>query len=418
MPEHLTTQQIEALTTRRLAVSEIVTATRHLAVCGDCRQRVSEQTKTLERVGSLRSALRAEASEFHLRYEQLVTYVENSAEVIEREIIVNHLEACAQCAFEAEELQALHDSLTTPQAEPRRHSFIEWLRRFWQMPAFLRPLPLTAIAASLLLLFTAVWWLRKPTSAPQIAVTQPLPVTTPTLPAPSPLPIETPAVVATLMDNGRQIALDAAGKVTGFTALSKDAERALRQALETQKVETPAELKDLLRPPTTLMGSTEEQQTIKLHSPIGTFVKDTQPAFRWQAVKGAQHYTVLVLDENFNVVATSPALTQPLWRATSSLQRGQEYLWQVTAEVDGKRVTSASAHTPEAHFKILSAEKAHELQALTQPYRDSHLLLGTMYAKAGLLDEAEREYRALLKVNPHSAIARKLLQQLRAVRKS
>ena len=145
-------------------------------------------------------------------------------------------------------------------------------------------------------------------------------------------------------------------------------------------------------------------------------MKDTQPAFRWQAVKGAQHYTVLVLDESFNVVATSPALAQPYWRATPSLKHGQEYIWQVTAEVEGKRVTSAAARAPEAHFKILSAEKSRDLQAFVQSH-NSHLLRGTMYAKAGLLDEAEREYQALLKANPQSAIARKLLKNLWGLRR-
>ena len=39
-----------------------------------------------------------------------------------------------------------------------------------------------------------------------------------------------------------------------------------------------------------------------------------------------------------------------------------------------------------------------------------------IYARAGLLDEAERELRALLEENPASVTAQKLLRDLRARR--
>ncbi|MGH9882254.1 MAG: tetratricopeptide repeat protein [Pyrinomonadaceae bacterium] len=42
---------------------------------------------------------------------------------------------------------------------------------------------------------------------------------------------------------------------------------------------------------------------------------------------------------------------------------------------------------------------------------------GTLYARAGLLDDAERELRALLAANPKSPTARKLLQSVRAIRR-
>lgn len=421
MPEHLTTQQIENLATRRLAADEIVAATRHIAVCEECRQRVDAQANAVARVASLRATFGVETGSAHLNYEQMVAYVEDTTDSIEREIIVNHLDACRQCTTEMEELAALRDDLTKTTAEPPGPSLLDWLRNTWQSQSWFRPMPLTAFAAALVLLIAVVWWSRKPAPAPAPTIAaQPSPAATQPAPSPlspSPVPTAPPAVIAALNDKGRQIALDQAGNVTGLPDLSKEAERAVRQALEKQQSEISPEIKQLLRRPATLMSGTDEQQAIKLHSPIGTFVQDTQPTFRWQVMPGAQNYTVLVLDENFNVVATSPPRTQAFWRATASLKRGQEYIWQVTAEVDGKRVTSASASTPEAHFKILPAEKARELQTLLQSH-DSHLLRGSLYAKAGLLDEAEREYQALLKANPHSIVARKLLQHLRAVRKS
>jgi hypothetical protein len=48
----------------------------------------------------------------------------------------------------------------------------------------------------------------------------------------------------------------------------------------------------------------------------------------------------------------------------------------------------------------------------------SHLTLGGLYAQAGLLDDAERELQLLLRANPQSALAQKLLRGVRAKRRS
>jgi hypothetical protein len=47
----------------------------------------------------------------------------------------------------------------------------------------------------------------------------------------------------------------------------------------------------------------------------------------------------------------------------------------------------------------------------------SHLTIGLLYAQAGLLDDAERELQALLRANPQSTLAQKLLRSVRAKRK-
>jgi hypothetical protein len=40
-----------------------------------------------------------------------------------------------------------------------------------------------------------------------------------------------------------------------------------------------------------------------------------------------------------------------------------------------------------------------------------------LYTRAGLLDEAEREFQTELKSNPRSAVARKLLHSVRSMKK-
>lgn len=418
MSEHLTNVQIENFIAHRLPSGELVTATRHLAVCNECRQRVNARTGAWERVASLQTSLQKEASLTHLSYEQLAAYVDNDADAMTREISTNHLAVCSQCAAVVQELQSLRENLQAP-ASPPRKTWLEWLQSAWPAPALLRPAFLTAMAVAVIVILTIVWW-RRPTSAPEsmLAVAPPAPSLAPSVAAsvaPAPTPTESPVIVASINDSAGPITLDASGKVAGVAALPTEAERALKQALTTQTLETPTALKTLARQPATLMSDSQETPAIKLHSPVGTFIKDAQPLFRWRAVPGAQRYTVTVLDENFTAVATSPSLTQSSWRVGTPLKRGQTYLWQVTAEVDGKRVTSTSASTPEAQFKLLSADKARALQLLLQA-NDSHLLRGTMYAKAGLLDEAEREFQAMLKANPRSSIAQKLLRNLHALR--
>jgi hypothetical protein len=92
-------------------------------------------------------------------------------------------------------------------------------------------------------------------------------------------------------------------------------------------------------------------------------------------------------------------------------------LWQVTAVKDGKEIISPTAPAPEARFKVLEKAKADELTVVERVGPGSHLARGTLYARAGLLDDAERELRALLAANPKSSTARKLLQSLQAIRR-
>jgi hypothetical protein len=87
-------------------------------------------------------------------------------------------------------------------------------------------------------------------------------------------------------------------------------------------------------------------------------------------------------------------------------------LWQVTAQVNGQEVTSASAALPEARFKVLSQTQVGKLNQAAHRYANSHLALGTLSARAGLFDEARSEFQSLCKANPQSALARNLLRHL------
>jgi hypothetical protein len=89
----------------------------------------------------------------------------------------------------------------------------------------------------------------------------------------------------------------------------------------------------------------------------------------------------------------------------------------VSARRGGEEITSPAPPAPEARFKVLGRAGLEELSAAERAGSSSHLLRGVLYARAGLLDEAEREFSALLRDNPHSPVARKLLRNVRQLRR-
>ena len=131
---------------------------------------------------------------------------------------------------------------------------------------------------------------------------------------------------------------------------------------------------------------------------------------------GFKSYTVFVLDSNFNVVMKSEPLKETSWAAPQSLKRGAVYAWQVTAHQNGKVVTAPAAPLPEARFKIVEQAKIEELQRLATERPDSHLILAVIYAREGLLDEAERELQTAINQNQDADTAKKLLQSVKSMR--
>jgi len=222
-----------------------------------------------------------------------------------------------------------------------------------------------------------------------------------------------PEIVVTLNDGGRQVTLDREGNLTGLGNLSPSERQAARTALMTGHLDLPSELTQLSTNAGVLMGGKAEGVSFALLSPIGTVVRDSRPVFHWQSLDGASAYAVNIYDSRFSKVATSSQLSGTEWAIQTSLQRGAIYMWQVTAIKDGVEVKSPVKPAPEARFKILEQTKADELERVRRAHSNSHLILGTLYSQAGLLDDAEREFRALLAANPKSAIAQKLLRGVR-----
>jgi hypothetical protein len=141
-------------------------------------------------------------------------------------------------------------------------------------------------------------------------------------------------------------------------------------------------------------------------------IQSDRPEFSWQSLAGAQSYTVTITDPQLNEVAVSEPLTATRWRIPRPLARGAIYSWQVTARKDGENIISPLMPAPEAKFKVLDEARYQELMRARQAYNGSHLTLGILYTRYGLLDEAEQEFRALVRENPQSDPARRLLRSV------
>lgn len=182
------------------------------------------------------------------------------------------------------------------------------------------------------------------------------------------------------------------------------------EAVARQQVKAPPTLAALIGPRDRVRG--DHEVSFRVLGPIGTVVRTARPTFSWQPLAGANGYRITVDDASGKTVA-SGKVTGTQWRPARPLQRGQVNEWEVLALKGGEAVPS---ETPVARFRVLEPASAAGLERAERAYAGSPLVLGVLYAQAGLLDDAEREFRALLKVNPRSPLAQRLLDSVRSLR--
>ena len=160
-----------------------------------------------------------------------------------------------------------------------------------------------------------------------------------------------------------------------------------------------------------------EYPEFKLVEPVGIVIETDRPVFRWSKLDGATGYTVAVYDSHITRIAASDVLTATEWQAPSALPRGEILVWQVRAIKDGKEVVAPPPAGGRARFKVLEQSRVDEIARAKRDYPNSHLIMGVVFAEAGLREEARREFAELLKANSQSPVARKLLQSVTGARR-
>ena len=295
------------------------------------------------------AGLLAQLGEKHLDHSAIEAYVEGLAGHAERAAVDSHLAVCPSCRAEIEDLQAFHRSLP-PAVRPRP-------LRLW--------LPL---AAGILVAAAAFWVWSTPHRAPGL-------------------------VASTL----------AAGKL-----------------------EIPASVLALRGPQPIVRGS-QTAAGFALLRPLATAVVSDRPHLVWQSLPNANAYRVAVFAPGFRKIAESDWLPQSAhlggpdrsveWTPAAPLDRGLTYSWQVIARMgsseDAPTVRAPSLNSPEALFLVLGATQAAELAKAAHDHPGEHLLLGVLYARAGVLDLAEQEFAAA----PPSPDSATLLERLHAARR-
>lgn len=405
----------------RLRGAELLAAGDHLGECEACRTRVEAGLDIDAAFFAVREETFAGDTSEHLTNEQTADYVDKNLAGDELQFATDHLSSCEQCAFAVEDLRAFRNQIApsldreygpTQETPVMRES---WRQKFVSL--FRMPVPAFGAAALAILLLSfigwTVWRTRKEETREEVAVVpapslQPSPSAAPSVEVqPEPAP-----VVAQLNDGAGVVSVDQQGKLSGVETLPPAYQELVRKTLTSQRIERSSQLQGLTRPSSSLMGA-NEQQEFSVLAPAGTVLISDRPVFRWTGLEAATGYVVEVYDSQFKKVLASPEVTTFSWNATQSLPRGQVYSWQVKAVKDGREVTVPRPPAPQAKFRVLDQESSNEISRAKRAYGSSHLTLALLYAKAGLLNEAEQELRLLQKANPQSEIVRKLLRQLR-----
>lgn len=457
--EHISNEAFERYNARRSDAAETLEVQAHIGECAACREKLAQVFDAEKAFAGLRNDFAfddfADEPE-HLPYENLALFVDGKMDEVEREIAESHLAICENCARDASDLRSYRTIAETENNAAIVSSTragtetIPFRRRVFGFNfSFLKVS--VATLAVLFAVLLAVWFIARnqanrsdelanvnpdnqntvqPSPAPTAFITNPpidnsSNINSSTEPPPASNATDdetkTPPEAAPLLalnDASGQVTLDEKGNLRGLENLPPGLQQSVRQSLQTQKVTIPNTLKSLAGNQNgVLMGEDETRGVpFALQTPIGKVIRTNQPVLRWRALAGATKYSVAVVDSNFRVVAQSPALTATEW-TPPALPRGANYAWQVTAtKADGSETVSPSSPAPQAKFRILEQPAANELNRLEKSGVKSHLVRGTAFANAGLLDEAAKEFEALVRENPKSPIARKLLASVKSRR--
>lgn len=452
MTEHLSKPRLERLSVRALSPSELALSTQHLGNCQFCRRHY-QAIREVQRGGStLRFTLAAEAwlRHEHLDYEQLVALADQTLGAEDRELIDLHLKICASCREDVRSFLAFRQQITpelsvaygpaTDLKQAKVAWFGWWLGLSWQL-RYAAVIALVAVVVASL----ALWKHRANTlearrSGPQTIepnnhnrlpatasrTTNETAATSPTVSGNNDAERHgvTPngnretvvpkndAIRSHLRDTEGIVAISETGAVTGLDDVPESTRRDVAVALRSQSLPKSAVLDQLADKSSSLRGR-GDSESFTLVSPARTVIVEDRPVFRWERFSRAENYRVYVTDSAGKIVASSDSLQPRVtkWGVNAPLKRGEIYSWAVVALVDGKEIVSPSASTAEIRFQILSNSDLEQLAVLRKS--GSHLALGVFYARVGLINEAEAEFKELMRLNPDSKLIRRFLTGLK-----
>lgn len=437
LKEHITNEIFDRYAARKATAAENFSVQTHAAACEKCREKLAQIVSPEKAFAAIRSDFAFEdfADEpEHMPYEQLEFFVDNKLDEVDREIAESHLAICKECTKDLADLQMFRQIAVAPAAinervvETQKQSFWQRLFAFDSIGSFA---PVAAIL--LIAVLFGAWFLFGGNRTEEIAQTNKnqnvssninpannfiapnvSPETSPSEEI-SPAPVENPPGNETIYAlNDGNLTVDDKGNVKGLENLSPAAQNLVKQSLQSGKITVASN--SLGGGGGVLMGDGNEESGVPfaLQTPIGKVIRENQPLLRWKPLKDAASYQAAIVDDKFRVVEQSGKLTATNWKPSKPLPRGANYSWQVTAtKTDGTETVSPSSPAPQARFRVVEQNLFEDLQRLEKSGNRSHLALGVLYAKAGLKQEARAEFEKLVRENPGSPLARKLLQSVK-----
>ncbi len=435
MNAHLSNEIVERFHNQSLTVGDRGVIYDHILGCETCRRRVvTAQTEAVAVQALSNDLLPQECDEpYHLDPPTIEAFVDDKLDALDRNTAKLHLEDCAECS---DEVIDLRESLATMRAASRAAEVSIPAPPHARFSTPMRVAAAVAIVSFAAIAFFVIWRLKsttterspgrditvqnQPTPAPSPSVIAPGLAPSPNLGAnpngvnegPSQPPKET---IASLKDGPNQIALDKSGNVSGVESLPSESRVAVKSALEGGELNRPEVLDEVATPQVSVRGPNEDEEPIKIAYPTNAVIAEAKPKFRWAASKTAAAYRIEIADEGFHQVAKSqdlPASTLT-WTPTSPLKRGMVYTWTIRAVNQNGELSSV---TSQGKFKVLAEDGNRRLNRLMITSQ-SHLALGLFYAREGMIAQAEREFGVLVKENPDSSVAKRLLSEVRSWRK-
>ena len=339
MQNHLSDSEMARYRQRHSPPEELLRTDEHLTHCEECRARVLEEV----RFGG------------HLEYEQMEEYVDGAVGPLERQKILAHTRVCPMCAGELQNLEDLREQM---QAAPPYGTAARGLQgaagsaKGSKRGALWSRLDVAVAAAAIVLaVICSGWWMliwHSDSAPPDV--------------------------------------------------LTVDERRDVLAAVKTGDISFAQPMGVLRGADRALLGPSDPRAAALRLDPVGEWVRQSTPLLQWSALAGATSYTVEIFDDHLTLIQRSPPLQEARWQLGDALERGRIYLWQVTATAaDGRTVGFPRPPAPEARFGVLGEAQVAELDRIERARPEAHLDLGILYARVGLLTDAEHE---LLKVDP------------------
>ena len=266
----------------------------------------------------------------HPTYQELEAVVDATADDVAREVVESHIAVCPSCAAELADLRAFAGR---PAARAPRA---------WWFAA--------AAAVAIVVAFALLW------PAGRRAVTPPR------VQSAAPVSPQLPPEWQQLVDDARR----------------------------SGRVSMPAEIRALAARDEYRGPESESTSKVKV-SPSGTAIDEVQPRLTWSGI-GADDYQAAIFDGDTEV-ARGPGQRETSWTVPTPLQRGKTYRWQVVARRGPSTLVLPAPPAPPAIFRIIDWKQHDELVRAQSQFPNDDVLLGVLFARAGVLDRA-REHLA------------------------